>query len=53
MIYYVVIYDNFDNYRDVYNSNNPNVLTSWNKKDLSHCNITVLKCINEDLNKDN
>ncbi|CEP50488.1 glucan endo-1 [[Clostridium] sordellii] len=41
MVYYAVIYDNADNYRDVYNSKNPNVLQSWNQDDLSHCNFKL------------
>ncbi|CEP80577.1 DUF5011 domain-containing protein [Paraclostridium sordellii] len=41
MVYYAVIYDNADNYRDVYNSKNPNVLQSWNQEDLSHCNFKL------------
>ncbi|WP_270506523.1 immunoglobulin-like domain-containing protein [Paraclostridium sordellii] len=43
MVYYAVIYDNADNYRDVYNSKNPNVLQSWNQDDLSHCNFKLTK----------
>ncbi|MBS6023459.1 MAG: S-layer homology domain-containing protein, partial [Paeniclostridium sordellii] len=43
MVYYAVIYDNAGNYRDVYNSKNPNVLQSWNQDDLSHCNFKLTK----------
>ena len=41
MVYYAVIYDNAGNYRDVYNSKNPNVLQAWNQDDLSHCNFKL------------
>ncbi len=45
IIYYVVIYDNIGNYLDTYNSNNPKVLSSWNKKDFSDYNFELVEDI--------
>ena len=41
IIYYVVIRDHADNYNAIYNSNNTQVLTSWNKQDFSDYNFEL------------